>query len=154
MHKLITLIVTVLFCCSDLYAVHVSSLMGRADHAAIERSLKGGVLEGKGHLFLKAEEEYGVPAVLLAGIAIQESGGGKSKMARRQNNVFGITPNGKKGISFDSVESCVHYEAKLLRDKYINRGRTTVTSIGKKYCATGGWSKAVNNHIKKLTAKK
>lgn len=148
MKNILILILGLLFL-SPVTAKNVDSLSGKVTAAALNEKFSG-VLAGKGELFIKAEKEHGVPAVLLAAIAIQESGGGTSRMARRLNNVFGITPNGRTGLKFASVEDCINYECKLLKNKYLSQGRKTVTSIGKKYCASGGWSKAVNKHISSL----
>ena len=148
MKNLLILLLSAVFL-MPITAKDVNTLGGKVTAEALNEQFSG-VLAGKGELFIKAEKEYGIPAILLAAIAIQESGGGKSKMALRCNNVFGITPNGKTGLRFKTVEDCINYECKLLNDKYLKQGRRTVTSIGRKYCASGGWSKAVNKHISLL----
>ena len=149
------ILTTLLWLSTNLaFSMQVSDLHGKAEEDALNREFKGGVLEGKASLLIDAEKKHGVPAILMAAIAVQESGGGKSRMARKQNNVFGITPNGKKGLTFASVEDCIEYEAKLLKNKYIGKGKNTVSKIGRTYCkGDNRWHSKVNQHIRRMAKK-
>lgn len=95
----------------------------------------GGVLSGKGDVFIKAQEKYGVNAAILASICRLESDNGKSDNAKEKNNVAGIRIAGSYEFrKFDSVEDCIMYTAKLLKNSYINEGLITLSQIGGKYC--------------------
>jgi flagellum-specific peptidoglycan hydrolase FlgJ len=71
-------------------------------------------------------EEYGIPAAVILGVAIVESGSGTSRNAKMLNNHFGIVGKNKllktKGIKsrykqYDSVEDSYHAFCKLLKKK-------------------------------------
>lgn len=95
----------------------------------------GGVLSGKGDIFIKAQQQYGVNAAILASICRMESSNGKSKNAKEKNNVAGIRIAGSYEFrTFDSVDDCIMYTAKLLKNNYINKGLITLSQIGGKYC--------------------
>lgn len=95
-----------------------------------------GVLAGKGAVFLKAQEEYGVNAAFLASICIHESGG-TSNYAKNKNNVGGIRIPGKTEFrTFNSVDECIMYMANFLKNGYIDKGLTTIAKVGAKYCPT------------------
>ena len=81
----------------------------------------GNILRGKGQAFINAQNKYGVNAVTMLGIAINESGWGKSDLARYKNNLFGLeaydsNPNDAK--SFSSIDQCIDEFA----DYWISRG--------------------------------
>ena len=84
--------------------------------ADIDKHLKNrGVLKGKGQAFINAQNKYGISASVLAAICIQETGGTSSN-AKNKNNVSNIS-QGKGWRSFSSVEECIDYTAKLLKDQ-------------------------------------
>lgn len=56
----------------------------------------------------KSSQKYGIPIQIILAQAILESGSGKSALARKQNNHFGIK-YGKRYATFASVADC--YEA-------------------------------------------
>ena len=106
--------------------------------ADLDEYLKGrGVLEGKGEKLIELQNKYGISASFLAAIAISESNG-VGKFAKNYNNVTGITMPGGKGFrNFNSVEECLEYTAKLLKEQYVGRGLTTIAQIHSKYCPIG-----------------
>ena len=92
------------------------------------------MLAGKGATFLKAQEEYGVNAAFLASICIHESGG-TSNYAKNKNNVGGVRyPGSTEFRRFNSVDECIMYMARLLKGNYIDKGLTTISKVGAKYC--------------------
>ena len=108
-----------------------------------------GVLKGKSQAFYNAQEKYGINATFLIGIANQESGYGSSAVARRCNNIGGMrTSNGY--IKYKSVEECIDSIASNLQRNYVRRGLTTPPQIGKKYCETEAWPKAIVSQMKKI----
>lgn len=72
-------------------------------------------LTNTGALF-ESIEKYGVNAALALGVAINESGWGKSDIANYKNNIFGLNAvDGSAGISaktYKSVEACIEDYAK------------------------------------------
>lgn len=50
-------------------------------------------LRGMGQAFKEAEEKYGVNAILMLAVSMNESAGGTSKKALEKNNLFGINAN-------------------------------------------------------------
>lgn len=75
MKNLLILLLSAVFL-MPITAKDVNTLGGKVTAEALNEQFSG-VLAGKGELFIKAEKEHGIPAVLLAAIAIQESGGRK-----------------------------------------------------------------------------
>lgn len=79
-----------------------------------------------------AQAECGVPAPILAAIAILESHCGKSELAQKTNNHFGrkafadwkgetyTTANGEKYIKYKTAEDGYYDTARFLHDNYIN----------------------------------
>jgi beta-N-acetylglucosaminidase len=125
----------------------------------LNKYLKGkGKLEGMGDAFIKAQNKYGISAAILVGIAMNESAGGTSRLAREQNNIGGVRISGStKFRSFSSVESCIDNMASFLSKNYINnpsRPLKKLYQINAKYCPasdptdkTGGnskWARAVD----------
>ncbi len=100
----------------------------------IDRHL-GGVLKGKGQKFLELQDKYGINAVFLAAITMNESENGTSYSARKRNNVGGIRyKNSYKFRTYKNVSACLDDMASMLKRNYINCGRNTVSSVGAKYC--------------------
>ena len=122
----------------------------------LNKYLKGkGKLEGKGQAFIDAQNKYGISAAVLVGICVNESGAGKSKLARKQNNVGGVRISGSYNFrSFSSVEECIDYMGSFLKKGYLDRGLLQLYQINARYCPasdptdkTGGnsrWARAVN----------
>lgn len=95
----------------------------------------GGVLENMGSVFMKAQEKYGINAAFLASICKLESANGTSDIAKNKNNVGGVRIPGKYEFqSYDSVEDCIMHIARFLKSGYIDKGKTTISQIGLKYC--------------------
>lgn len=86
-------------------------------------------LTGLGQALYDMENEYDVNGFLALGISGIESGWGRSKLAVNHNNLYGLL-----GMSFDSTYDCTMYFGGLMRNHYIGEGRTSLSSISKKYC--------------------
>lgn len=106
---------------------------------------KNSRLQGKGQVFINMEKKYGISAKFMAAIATQESGAGSSKRARSHNDCFGMT--GFRGKKWASIDSNIESAFSLIDRVYIKHGRTTVPSIGKKYCVGGNWASKVLGHM-------
>ena len=98
--------------------------------AILEKYKKGDTqLTGLGQALYDMENEYDINGFLALGISGIESGWGRSKLAVNHNNLYGLI-----GMSFDSTYDCTLYFGKLMRNHYIDEGRTSLASISKKYC--------------------
>ena len=96
---------------------------------------------GMGESLVKMEQETGVNALFCLSVGSLESGHGTSYAAESKNNLFGLIGNSGNLMSFDSVDDCVMYWGELIRNNYIDNGRTTVSSIQSKYCpGSSTWS--------------
>lgn len=94
-----------------------------------------GVLAGKGEVFLEAERRYGVNAAFLIAICKLESGNGKSRLAKQQNNVGGMGGQGNFK-TYASVDDCIFDIAKNISQGkyYFRQGKKTIAQIGPTYC--------------------
>ncbi len=102
----------------------------------LEKALKnyGGPLATMADELLKIQNETGVNALLIAGISINESSGGKSEPAKATNNWTGnISQSSGKLIVYDSVEDCLRATANNLKNNYFGDGIKTFKEIGNRY---------------------
>jgi len=86
-------------------------------------------LTGLGQALYDMETQYDINGFLALGVSGIESGWGRSNLAKNSNNLYGLL-----GMKFDSTYDCTIYFGKLMREHYIGEGRTSLTSISKKYC--------------------
>lgn len=107
---------------------------------------------GKGQAFYNMEHEYNINVLLSISIARLESAGGTSVMARTQNNIFGLTPDGRNGLTFNSIEQCMTSFAKNIKRIYHNNGMTTINTMAKTYSADGNWKYKVTEIFNKYVA--
>ena len=100
-----------------------------------------------GEALVKMENDSGVNALFCLSVGSIESGHGTSAAARNKNNLFGLT--GKNGLmTFESVEHCIEYWGNLIRTKYIDSGRTTISEIQQKYCPGSTiWTSHINTFM-------
>ena len=109
-------------------------------------------LKGLGQAFYDGEQKYNINALFVLAIVRLESGNGTSSLARNHNNLGGIK-SGEEGYrSFASKEECVDYMFDLLSRKYIGEGRTTISDVGRIYCATDGWTPQVTSIMNEMIA--
>ncbi len=84
-------------------------------------------MRGTEEYFVLAEELYGINSVVLAAIAIVESGGNTSKIAKNKNNLCGLGANDgsayKSAIKFNSCEDSIYFLAELLATQYAPGGK-------------------------------
>lgn len=116
-------------------------------------------LKGTGSALVAAEEMYHVNSLILSSIAYLESAGGMSKLAREKNNLFGLGAGGSNpyhnALSFSSKDECVYYAAKILRNRYLNRGSRVyrgdnLVAVGPSYAADPCWAEKVGRNMSKI----
>ena len=88
-------------------------------------------LNNTGDLFIKYQNIYGVNALLAASFAAQESGWGKSDIAKNKNNLFGLNAidsnPGGNADSFDTVEDCIYnFVSSWMSKRYLNPKYTSL----------------------------
>ena len=92
----------------------------------LEAKLEGTPLYDVAEDFILAEERYGVNAVFLCALSIQESGWGKSKLARNKNNIFGYSAYNNSPYSsakeFPSKSKCIMVVSDKLSKNYLTEG--------------------------------
>lgn len=126
----------------------------------LDSGLAGTKLEGLGVDFKKAEDEIGINALLLMGMAKLESGNGTSLLANEKNNLFGFNAIDQDPINAASKfktkgESILHV-GKFLKDNYLTEnGRfyngISTDGIGKLYATDPGWSRKVSNMMMEIS---
>lgn len=103
-------------------------------------------LEGIEDAVLMIEDQYGINAFFTLGVAITETGWGRSNFAKERNNLFGICAydsNVNAASHFVSKAACIEYWGSLIHDEYFAKGRTTLESINAIYASNPQWASSV-----------
>lgn len=107
--------------------------------------------------FVKAEEEFGVNALALAGLVALESGWNTSDRAARQNNLTGyaVYSDESSGKDFSSKDECILRTAKLLKEDYLSKegqwhNGYSLDSINIMYSSDKRWSNKITSISNKL----
>lgn len=114
----------------------------------LEKALKnyGGPLGTMADELLKIQNETGVNALLIAGITITESSGGKN-VQDGTNNWTGNMSNGEI-IVYDTVEDCLRATANNLKNNYFGTGIKTFKELGNKYNPSNpSYGSTLSSHI-------
>jgi flagellum-specific peptidoglycan hydrolase FlgJ len=124
--------------------------------AHIATILEGTALAGHQleEAILEIEEEYGINAFFTIAVMKLESGNGKSWIARKKNNLFGLNAidgdKYNKAFSFETKGDSVRKFGQLLSKNYVGKGLKTIEKVAKKYCpANSKWSSLVRNIMKR-----
>ncbi|KFN02459.1 N-acetylmuramoyl-L-alanine amidase [Bacillus clarus] len=116
-------------------------------------------LVGTGQDFIKAQNEYGVNALYLAAHAILESGYGKSEIAYRKHNLFGL-----KAYDWDpfanakylsSYGQSIAYNADYVRKNYLEKtgpyfNGYTLTDMNVMYSTDKEWASKIANIMERI----
>lgn len=118
----------------------------------INKELKGSPLQGLGTYIVDKGKEYDINPYFIVSVAVLESGKGTSQIGKSLNNLFGLAvyTNNGKGLKFRTKEECIDYFCNLIDNKYLNKGRTNVNSIGKMYAADPEWATKVQGIMKRI----
>ncbi|MBO0602385.1 peptidoglycan DD-metalloendopeptidase family protein [Sporosarcina sp. E16_3] len=101
---------------------------------------KAGVLIGNEHLFIEIANEYNIDPVVMAAIAFQETGNGKSNAVVHYNNPGGLmdpSSNWSSLLKFDSLEDGLRSMGKTLNRLIHKEGRDTIQELGSAYAPLG-----------------
>ena len=141
-------------------------------------SYRGGVLNGKGQVFVDAAKKYNLDPLYLLAHSIHETGYGTSRLAQGISykgvmtyNLFGIkafdsNPNGQ-GAKFayenqwTSIDAAIEGGAKWISDNYVNNSTYNQNTIFKmkwdtvygwhQYATDAGWPSKVAAYIDKMS---
>lgn len=115
----------------------------------MRKLLKGTQLEGVAEGYILSEKIFGINALGLYGLTVNESAYGTSRLAKEKNNISGFRAYDedpyKNASTFKSKTYCVLTTARLLDENYINEGLKSTSSINKKYAKDTKWHKKINN---------
>ena len=89
-----------------------SSYTGMEVNKMLDGTLKeGSKMKDTGELFVSNQNTYGVNALLMTGIAANESNWGKSSISQQKNNLFGLNATdkapGANANQYESVTACI-----------------------------------------------
>ncbi|MDE4086866.1 M23 family metallopeptidase (plasmid) [Planococcus maritimus] len=102
-----------------------------------------GVFEEMGDVFLEVAEEQGIDPVLMAAIALHETGHGTSSAVVEKNNPGGLMGSGGLFV-FDSLEEGIASMGKTLHNRIIQDGLGTIADLGSVYAPIGASNDPTN----------
>lgn len=134
--------------------IDTSDVRKKSNYTAeyLNKKLEGTPLAGHGEDFKRAEDLYGVNAILLMSIAKLESNYGRSKIAMDKNNLFGFMAYDNSPYSsaksYETKADSIYDAAKHLSKNYLTQGAPyfngySVDDIGKSYSTSSGWAREV-----------
>ena len=135
----------------DMPAQSMSGFTAAVFERAFEAMGARGMI-GTGEAFVAAEEQYGINALVLAGICHLESGGGTSRIAQDKGNLAGLGAfDGSEyasAIRFSSREDSIMFLARLLAEDYAPGGKFyggshDLAGIGRRYASDPAWARKV-----------
>ncbi len=109
-------------------------------------------LVGHGQDFINAQNQYGVNALYLAAHAILESGYGKSEIAYRKHNLFGLRAYDKDPFKYakylPTYGDSIAYNANYVRERYLEEdgmhyNGPTLAGMNVKYASDKGWANKI-----------
>lgn len=100
-----------------------------------------------GQLYYELEQKHGINAYFALAVSYSEVGTREmSNLAKNHNNIYGLM-----GKSYDSIEDCIDYFFRLIKNYYVGEGRYSVEEISEKYCLSNPtWIKNVSTFMNKL----
>ncbi|KMN43577.1 S-layer homology domain-containing protein [Bacillus sp. LK2] len=116
-------------------------------------------LVGTGQDFIKAQNEYGVNALYLAAHAILESGYGKSEIAYRKHNLFGLRAYDWDPFAhakyLPSYGLSISYNADYVRKNYLEQGARyfngyTLPAMNVMYSTDKEWAGKIANIMERI----
>lgn len=127
----------------------------------LEQGFTGTKMAGLGQHFIQAEQETGINALYLAGLACHESGWNTSNFAKTRNNLFGwqsYDSNLNATKRFNTKGTCISFVASKLKKLYLTENGMfhsgyTIESISKRYASDKQHSQKVYKTIQKLISK-
>lgn len=127
----------------------------------LEQGFAGTKMAGLGQHFIQAEQETGINALYLAGLACHESGWNTSNFAKTRNNLFGwqsYDSNLNATKRFNTKGTCISFVAGKIKKLYLTESGMfhsgyTIESISKRYASDKQHGQKVYKNIQKLIDK-
>ena len=111
--------------------------------------LEGTALQTLSNAYVYMEELYGVNAIYLMSLSVEESGWGRSQLAITHNNIGGIkSSNG--WMYFSDWGECLDYKARLLKNQYLSENGYyfngySIWNVNIEYCEQNTWADNINS---------
>lgn len=120
--------------------------------------LEGSNLQGLARGYTYIEELYGINALWLMALSIEESGYGWSSLAINNNNIGGIKDRYGGWAVFNDFYDCLSYKADLLYNEYLSEDGLyfngySIWDVNIKYCEGNQWSENINAIAYELLSK-
>lgn len=127
----------------------------------LEKAFADTNMSGLAKYFIQAEEETGINAIYLSGLACLESGWNTSNFAKTRNNLFGwqsYDSNLNATKRFKNKENCILFVANQIKKTYLTEnGRYfngyTMQDISKRYASDNQHSQKIYNQMEKIINK-
>ncbi|PEC12333.1 glucosaminidase domain-containing protein [Bacillus toyonensis] len=133
----------------DLDLTYASNVTGAEIDANIKKYHPDSPLIGHGNDFVEAQAKHGVNALYLAAHAILESGYGKSEIAYRKHNLFGLRAYDADPFKYakylPTFGDSISYNANYVREKYLEKNGSyfngpTLKGMNVMYSTDQEWS--------------
>ena len=106
-----------------IYNINNLTIKSGVSEAHLNSKLKDTALYDYASFYIKAEEKFGINALFLCALSIQESGWGESRLTKDKNNLFGYAAYNDSPYSsakqFSSVEECILVVGEKLAINYL-----------------------------------
>ena len=127
----------------------------------LQKSFANTNMQGLEQYFINAENETGINAIYLAGLATHESGWNTSDFARERNNLFGwqsYDSNLNATKRFASKEESIMTVARALKKMYLSENGCyfngyTISGISKRYASDKQHNQKVFRNMQKIVDK-
>ncbi len=99
-------------------------------------------IDNQGQTFIDVGKESGVNPLILAAIAMHESGWGTNNLSIRKNNIYSVGAYDKSpfdsAYTFSSIKEAIQYQANLLNQYYLTSDTNNKMYSAGNYIGTGG----------------
>ncbi|PEY43464.1 N-acetylmuramoyl-L-alanine amidase [Bacillus cereus] len=143
----------------NLDLTYASNVTGKEIDADIKKYQPDSPLIGHGADFVAAQAKYGVNALSLAAHAILESGYGKSEIAYRKHNLFGLRAYDQDPFKYakylPTFGDSIAYNANYVRDKYLEKNGSyyygpTLQGMNVMYSTDQEWSAKIAKIMERI----
>ncbi|QWH04234.1 S-layer homology domain-containing protein [Bacillus mycoides] len=143
----------------DLNLTVASNITAQEIDSFIAQHHSDSPLMGHGQDFINAQNKYGVNAQYLAAHAILESGFGKSEIAYRKHNLFGLRAYDKDPFKYakylPTYGDSIAYNANYVRERYleedgIHYNGPTLDGMNVKYASDKVWASKIANIMERI----
>ncbi|PFJ18107.1 N-acetylmuramoyl-L-alanine amidase [Bacillus cereus] len=143
----------------DLDLTLASNISGKEIDSFIAKYNPDSPLVGRGQDFVRAQNEYGVSALYLASHAILESGYGKSEIAYRKHNLFGLRAYDGDPFKYakylPTYGDSISYNASYVRKNYLEKdgvyyNGSTLIGMNVMYASDPKWSEKIANIMERM----